>query len=126
MLWGSSKQQALAFVRDRIGKKVQGWQKKCLSFSGREVMIKAVISAIPIYSMACFKYPSGTCKVLDSLVSNYFWGNSGEATNLHWKAWNVMIQAKQDGGMGFKDFMGFNEALLAKTAWRITQNPNDL
>lgn len=74
VLWDSSKQQALAFVKDIVGQKVMGWKRKSLSFAGREVMIKAVINAIPTYSMSCFKFPVGTCKTLDSLVSSFFWG----------------------------------------------------
>lgn len=115
ILWGPSKQRALAYVLDKVGKKVQVWQRKCLSFTGREIMVKAVISAIPIYSMSCFKFPKGTCKLLDRLVSNFFWNNSGNSS-IHWCAWNKLTKAKKDGGMGFKDFMGFNDALLAKTA----------
>ena len=56
-------------------------------------------------------------------MSNFFWGNSREADSIHWRAWNVLTKSKQEGGLGFKDFMGFNDALLAKTAWRIIQNP---
>lgn len=123
IIWGSSKQRALAFVRDRVGKKMQGWKKKCLSFSGREVMIKAVGNAIPIYSMSCFKFPKKVCQDLESLMSNFFWGNSTASSSIHWKAWPSMTKSKEEGGIGFKDFEGFNNALLAKTAWRILQFP---
>lgn len=124
IIWGHSKQRALAYVKEKVGKKVSGWQRRCLSFAGREVMIKAVINAIPTYSMSCFKFPQSTCKELDRMASNFYWGNSATTSSIHWKAWKHMVLSKQDGGLGFKDFVGFNNALLAKTAWRILQNPD--
>lgn len=37
-----------------------------------------------------------------------------------------MAKPKAIGGLGFKDFWHFNEALLAKLSWRLYQNPNCL
>lgn len=78
-------------------------------------MIKAVINVIPTYYMACFKFPVGVCKELDRIVSNFYWGSSTEASTIHWKAWSSLQMSKKDGGLGFKDFLGFNDALLART-----------
>lgn len=54
ILWGRSKVEALSFVKDKIGRKIQGWKQNLLSQVGREVLIKFVACVIPTFPMSCF------------------------------------------------------------------------
>ena len=49
--WGKSKCAAMEFITERIIKKLQGWKRGLLSQGGREILIKAVVCSIPIYTM---------------------------------------------------------------------------
>lgn len=87
ILWGRSKCEALAFVRDRVKSKVQGWKHSLLSYGGREVLIKSVSNAIPTFSMSCFKYPKKTCGELHSIISNFWWGQKDDEGRIHRASW---------------------------------------
>ena len=55
---GRNKKASFDHLKQRVWKKLQGWEGKLLSQAGREVLIKAVIQAIPTYTMSCFKLPT--------------------------------------------------------------------
>ena len=93
---------------------------------GNDVLIKAVVQAIPAYTMNLFKFPVTVCNDLDSLISGFWWGTVGEKWKLHWVSQNTLGLPKKEGGMGYRNFNDFNDALLVKQCWRLIQQPNSL
>ena len=48
-------------VVDRIGKCLASWSNKFLSLGGRLVLLKFVLSSIPVYFLSFFKAPADSC-----------------------------------------------------------------
>ena len=113
-LVGKHKNASFDYIKERIWRKLQGWEEKLLSQAGREILIKVVVQAIPTYSMCCFKLPLGLYQEIEGLIRKFRWGQRGERRKILWVKWEEMCEPKSEGGMGFKELSLFNDALLAK------------
>lgn len=49
-----SKKALFGFVRDKVDSRIRGWAEQFLSQAGKEVLLKAVCLALPVYTMQCF------------------------------------------------------------------------
>lgn len=98
--WGKSKKEAMSFVKIKIMKKVQGWNKRTLPQASKEVLIKSVVQAVPMYPMTCFKMPLSVCAALNSVIGEFWWENGGNGGKIHWGSWDKLTAPKGCGGFG--------------------------
>ncbi|XP_010451797.1 PREDICTED: uncharacterized protein LOC104733977 [Camelina sativa] len=124
--FSGSKQALLGFIGEKLQNRLQGWHAKSLSLGGKEVLLKAVGMALPVYAMSCFRLSKNLCRKLTSAMCKFWWSNCQGKRKIAWIAWKKLCKSKSEGGLGFKDLGDFNQALLAKQAWRILNNPGSL
>lgn len=72
LIIGRGKKQAFVEIKTRIQSKLCGWKDKILIQAGREILIKSVAQAIPVYAMNCFLLPLGLCDEINSMMGQ-FW-----------------------------------------------------
>lgn len=81
------------------------------------------LQAISTYIMACFRLPVSLCKEMEGICARFWWGGDNKG-GVHWKSWEGLCKPKEEGGMGFRSFSPFNQALIAKQVWRMIVYPD--
>ena len=54
MYVGRSITRYLEYIKDWLRIRVQGWIERFLSMQGKEILVRSVVQAIPLYTKSCF------------------------------------------------------------------------
>jgi hypothetical protein len=105
---------------DKIGDRLPGWKGKFLSTSGRETLVKTVLSSQPIYHLTVFQAQKWLIKRIDRLRRSFLW--RGETPDKVYGGhslinWPTTCLPKQKGGLGISDLERFARALRLRWLW---------
>lgn len=106
-------------VLEKIKSRLASWDSKHLSLGGKVVLLKSVLTALPIYFFSFFKAPEGVIGSIEKMFRRFLWGGSEEKRSIHWVAWAKICRDKAEGGLGLKNLKALNFALLGKWRWRL-------
>jgi len=103
-------------IVNRIKSRLSGCNSRFLSFGGRLVLLKSVLTSLSVYALSFFKAPSDIISSIESLFNNFFWGGGGSEDNrkITWLSWQTVCLNKEYGGLGVRKLKEFNIALLGK------------
>lgn len=71
-VFSRNKKKEFMKLKEMTSKHIEGWSSQTLSKAGKAALIKNVVQAIPIYTMATFKVPVGVCVAMDSAIRSYW------------------------------------------------------
>ncbi|CAL1368219.1 unnamed protein product [Linum trigynum] len=123
---GRSKKELFSTIKERVRKKLSGWKERNMSAAAREILIKSVAQAQLTYVMSVFRVPEGIIDEVHSMIMRFWWGQKGTEKRIPWLAREKLVCPKAEGGIGFRDLRGFNNALLARQLWNLHQRPGSL
>jgi hypothetical protein len=70
-LVGADRSDCFKHFMDRIIHRIIRWKKKLLSIEGKEILLKAVAQAIPVYAMSVFLIPKGVLKSMMDAIAKF-------------------------------------------------------
>jgi len=94
--------------------------------ASRLTLTKAVLSAIPSYTMQGCILPSRIHANLDKVCRNFLWGSTDEKKKLNMVGWNKVTKLKNRGGLGLHAAKERNTTLAAKLCWRMKEESDEL
>lgn len=125
----NSKKLSLAgceMLLQQIRAKFSSWTVKTLSFSGRLLLIKTVISGITTFWCSTFILPKACIAKINSMCSTFLWKGDVECRNNARVAWDVVCLTKEQGGLGVKDLFIWNKACSLRLIWMLFFRPESV
>jgi len=90
------------------------------------VLLKSVMSLLPVYALSFFKAPSGIISTIESIFILFFEGRRDDHRKILWVEWKTVCRSKEVGGLGVRSIMEFNLALLGRWCWRFLVDRSSL
>ncbi|GKV15204.1 hypothetical protein SLEP1_g26006 [Rubroshorea leprosula] len=106
-------------VVNKFRTKLAVWKAATLSFGGRLILLKSVLSALPIFYMSLYLLPNSVLDELIRIQRNFLWGGTGSIKKIYWVRWEDVCREKAKGGLGVADLRRKNWAMIGKWWYRL-------
>ncbi|XP_071928018.1 uncharacterized protein [Coffea arabica] len=116
---GRCKSSYFGEVCHAILARILSWKSRLLSFGGKIILIKHVLSSIPVHLMSAAMIPSSVFKTIEKACSAFLWGSSPEESKLHWIRWPQLCYPVEEGGIGFRRLCDVYTSFSSKLWWKF-------
>ena len=106
-------------ILEKMERRLAGWKRLYLSKGGRLTLIKSTFSSLSTYFLSLFPIPSSVAKRIEQIQRDFLWGGLGEEFKYHLVNWRTICTPLPMGGLGIRQTIPFNQALLGKWLWRF-------
>jgi hypothetical protein len=108
---------------DKVADKLPGWKSALITNAGRLTLVKAVLTAIPIYHLLVLQCPKWVIKAIDKIRRGFLWKGRKDIKGGHCVVgWTRVCRPLNVGGLGIHDLEILGWALNVRWLWlRKTQ-----
>ena len=71
-------------VIERLKSRLSEWKNRNLSYGGRLILLKSVLSSLPVYALSFFRAPAGIISTIESILIKKNWGGGEDLRKIAW------------------------------------------
>ncbi|CAI9117200.1 OLC1v1018546C1 [Oldenlandia corymbosa var. corymbosa] len=119
---GRKKAAIFQFLLDAMDAKLLNWKNKFLSLGGRLMLIRYVLSSMPLHVFSVIPPPKSVIRAMEARCQKFLWEGSSEAKKRHWRSWERVTFLVHENGLGLRSFQDVISALTSKLWWKLKNN----
>ena len=96
-------------------RRIHHWAHKFLSLVGRLVLIRVVLSSMPVYWFALAHVPKSILNKLRKLIFDFLWDSSSDRKHYRLVDWQLLSRPFEFWGWGIKKLEWFSVSLRLKS-----------
>ncbi|XP_050211808.1 uncharacterized protein LOC126661967 [Mercurialis annua] len=104
---------------------LSSWRGSLLSSAGRLILIKLVLSSLPVYYMCSLFAPASVINCLEKYMRKFLWNGTIEGRYFSKVAWRNVCSPFVDDGLNTIPLRMKNRCLLFKWIWKIMTAPRN-
>jgi hypothetical protein len=105
-------------VIEKVERRLTSWKRLYLLKGGRVTLIKSTLANLPTYFLSLFPIPTSVGARIEKLQRDFLWGGIDDEFKYHLMKWSKVCTPVSEGGLGIRNLVVFNRALLGKWLWR--------
>jgi hypothetical protein len=110
---------------EKIANRLPGWKASLLNMAGRTVLVRFVLTAIPIYLLVAIKVPKWFIRAIDKIRRGFLWKGRKDANGGSCLvAWEKVMRPIDLGGLGIHNLEILGWALQMRWLWIEKTKPD--
>nr|XP_027067822.1 uncharacterized protein LOC113693489 [Coffea arabica] len=116
---GRGKAAYFGEVCQSVVARVMSWKSRLLSTGGKLVLIKHVLSAIPVHLLSAAVGFGSIFRQIEQVCARFLWGSSGQVSKFQWISWPQLCLPVDEGGVGIRKLSEVYSAFSCKLWWNL-------
>ncbi|XP_056691685.1 uncharacterized protein [Spinacia oleracea] len=111
---------------DKMIARIKVWSSRNLSYSARMQLINSVLLSLHMYWAQVYVLPKQVLYEINKICRSFLWSGKAYSTKPSNISWEQSCCHKKEGGLGFRDVVKWNIALMGKYVWAVASKQDNV